>query len=236
MARTMNQKEKTIRLSKANFIPGQEKKSVNKVMKQAIKAYYQRPVQLIDTKGSPFLGKKNNPIHIIMFSDVQCGHCRSAHYAAKNIMKKYPRYLKISFLDMPFGRSNKRSQLTSFQLTQYALLARKHGKYFLFLDELFSLFKNKVYINKNEIEKIFQKIHSSDNWNQINKQLNSTNSIIQKQNLLAEKLKIEYAPAIFINGKLIGGWNNKLIEKIIQREIKKIKNKNHSGRSRPPRS
>ncbi len=197
--------------------------SIKKSLDERLKEFYKNPVQKINTRGTPFSGKAKSPIHIIVFSDYQCKFCWKAFYGLEKFRKKYSPYIKISYINYAFKESGKLSQLSSFQLAQYSMVANERGKYLRFVDKLFSLFLQKVYIDEDRIKRIFSQIEIQLPFNDIKKRAVRYRKHILKKIAIGEKLEIDIVPAIFINGRFAGDFKQKVIDQILQKEIAKLK-------------
>ncbi len=180
----------------------------------------------------PFLGTDKSPIQFHIFHDPQCGHCQTSYFDFIKLEKEYHPLIKVNFIDYPYGPSGKLSQLTSFQLSQFALVAHQEGKYVDFVKILFTKLKAKEYINKSKIQEIFKSVNITTPFNELEKRAAQTKSQLDKQNKFGEKLKVETTPGIFLNGRYIGGHKHKLIITLLRKEILKYaKNSLESSQS-----
>ncbi len=193
-------------------------------VEKAFQEYKTKSPQSINTLNTPSKGDKNAPMHIIVFHDLQCPHCQNSFYELEQIIKKYKPLVRLNYLDFPFLPSRTGvSQLTSFQLTVYAYFAHKSGKYMEFLDSLFQIYKKKIYVNKNEVYKIFKLIGINDTPENIEKQTAELikEVLVNKKyyDEVFDKNHFKGTPAILINGKPVSGHIKKIITRILEHEI-----------------
>ncbi len=184
---------------------------------------YNKKSQRFNLKNLPFLGKVESPIQFHVFQDPQCTHCQIGFFDLIKMEKRYRPLIKVNFVDYPYNKSSDLSQLSSFQLTQYAKVAHEYGKYIEFMTLLFNKFKKGNYVSKNTIKKFFQALKITIPFTEIEKKAGKTKAIIDKQIAVGEKVNVSATPAIFLNGKLTGkGHKQKLIEKRLQQEIARL--------------
>ncbi len=49
----------------------------------------------------PFVGPKDAPVTIIKYADYQCGYCARAHFAVKELQKKYGKNVRVMYKQLP---------------------------------------------------------------------------------------------------------------------------------------
>ncbi|MCW5211628.1 thioredoxin domain-containing protein [Desulfobulbus sp. TB] len=93
--------------------------------------------QDIDTTGSPFIGKENAPVTLVVFSDFQCPYCSKVKPLLDDLLKKNPNKIKIVFKHLPL-QMHKQARPAALA----AIAAQEQGKFWQMHDALFSLGRN----------------------------------------------------------------------------------------------
>ncbi|GMT48839.1 MAG: hypothetical protein IEMM0008_0378 [bacterium] len=200
----------------------QDKNSINifqpaskkdqKFYAEAMNVYKKRPVVSIPTENFPTKGDSKSPIHLVIFHDIQCPHCRHSYPFIKNMVNQYPGLIKATYIDFPFLPSRSGvSQFNSIQLTGFAKVAYEHKKYFRFMESLYELYRKRIYVDKNQLKRIFKSIDIDMSFSEIEQKTQEMNRKIQKQDVITTQFfitsKIDKrdisTPAFFLNGQLL---------------------------------
>ncbi len=195
-----------------------EKKS-NIQIANAVKTFYNKPIQKINLPKAQNHDHKSRPVHVVIFHDLQCPHCQQSFYDLRKLQQKYPSQLRLSYLNFAFIQKTTKSDIPSFKLAQYSLVANDANKYADFLDTLFQKFERKEYIHQKKIYEIFNKIGIQLTPDQLDKRCQEKKSVIAKQKTMANEMNINRTPSIFINGRRLRQHNKHIIEKIIELEL-----------------
>ncbi|MCI5195943.1 MAG: disulfide bond formation protein DsbA [Candidatus Electrothrix sp. AW5] len=166
--------------------------------------------QDIDTTGSPFLGKKNAPVTLVVFSDFQCPYCSKVKPLLDDLMKKNPNKLKIVFKHLPLNMHN---QARPAALA--AIAAQEQGKFWPMHDALFALGRN---LNTKSINQAAQDIGL--NMEQFKKDFDSTatQNKLKKDMIDAGKASVSGTPTLFINGRQVKARGADILQKMIDQE------------------
>ena len=167
--------------------------------------------QDIDTTGSPFLGKEDAPVTLVVFSDFQCPFCSKVQPLLEEILKKNPEKLKIVFKHLPLQmhKEAKPAALAS-------IAAHEQGKFWQMHDALFAVSKK---LSKETIEQAAKDIGLD--MEKFNKDLASaeTNAKLQKDMADAGKAGVGGTPTLFINGRQVKGRGANVLQDMIDQEL-----------------
>jgi predicted DsbA family dithiol-disulfide isomerase len=83
--------------------------------------------------GTRVLGSPKAPVTIVEFSDFQCPYCRKANATLKELMKKYPDRVRLSFRDFPLTQIHPRAQ----RAAEAARCAAQQGQFWAYHDLIF---------------------------------------------------------------------------------------------------
>ena len=194
---------------------------MEKQLVKIIEEYNQNPVQSFDRTDLPSKGSPNPVFDFVVFHDMQCGHCHEGFYELQKLIKKYQSLIRVTYIDFPIiGSIKGKSQLNSFQLAGYGLLAHKAGKYMEFCDKLFKLYKGKVFVDKSRIFKILQSLGIQGDMNTMDLNAMSYKNKLISHRQLGGKLGVQSTPTAYINGKKSPGSLHPLvIERIIRSKL-----------------
>jgi protein-disulfide isomerase len=176
----------------------QAKAETDQVKKQEadLEAQFKNPLK-VDVGNSPTKGPKDAPVTIIEFSDFECPFCQRGANTADEILKNYPKEVRLVFKNLPLPFHN-----NAVPAAKAALAAGKQGKFWQMHDVLFQnqkglteeLFLNTAKDLGLDIEK-FKKDMASD---AIAKQ-------IEEDKAAAQKVGISGTPGFLVNGVLVRG-------------------------------
>lgn len=173
--------------------------------------------QNIDTAGSPFLGKENAPISLVVFSDFQCPYCGKVQPLLEEMLEKNPDSLKIVFKHLPL-KMHKQAGPAALA----SIAAHEQGKFWQMHDALFAIGKG---MNKESIEKAALDVGLD--MKKFNKDWNSPagkKRLGQDMNSAA-KAGVSGTPTLFINGRQVTGRGTDVLQKMIRQELADIKAK-----------
>jgi len=168
-------------------------------------------VHAIDTTGSPFLGKQDAPVTLVLFSDFQCPYCGKVQPVLDDILEKNPDTVKLVFKNFPL-RMHKHARLAALA----AIAAHEQGKFWQMHDALFAvarqLTRKNIKAAARDIGldiKRFKKDLSSPT---IKKKLN-------KDMIDAVKAGVGATPTLFINGLHAKSWSGDDLQKMIDQQL-----------------
>ena len=167
--------------------------------------------QDIDTSGSPFLGKEDAPVTLVVFSDFQCPFCSKVQPLLDEVLKKNPDKLKIVFKHLPL-QMHKQARPAALA----AIAAHEQGKFWQMHDALFAASKN---LNTESIEKAAKDIGLD--MKKFHKDLASEATLkkLKKDMTDAGKASVGGTPTLFVNGRQVKGRGTNVIQEMIKQEL-----------------
>lgn len=91
------------------------------------------PYAEIATEGFPSKGEQDARVTIVEFADYQCPHCQRAADALKRIAERYPKDVRVVFMDFPVNRSG-----ISRIVAEGAVCADEQGEFWPYHDLAFA--------------------------------------------------------------------------------------------------
>ncbi|WP_339136888.1 MAG: thioredoxin domain-containing protein [Candidatus Electrothrix sp. GW3-4] len=167
--------------------------------------------QDIDTTGSPFLGKEDAPVTLVVFSDFQCPFCSKIQPLLDEVLKKNPDKVKIVFKHLPL-QMHKQARPAALA----AIAAHEQGKFWQMHDALFATAKK---LSKENIEKAAKDVGLD--IEKFNKDLaNPTIQAKLKKDMIdAGKAGVSGTPTLFINGRQVKGRGANVLQEMIDQEL-----------------
>ncbi len=152
---------------------------------------------VIDIGSSPVRGDKDAKVTIVTFSDFQCPFCTRGAAVMDEVLKAYPKDVKIVFKNMPLPFHNMAKSAATA-----ALAAAKQGKFWEMHDALFQ--------NQNQLsEKLYLDVAKKEklNLDKFKADLKdpALASIIEQDMELASKVGVRGTPGFFVNGVSVSG-------------------------------
>jgi protein-disulfide isomerase len=169
------------------------------------------------------LGEKDAPIHIVEFGDFKCPACRT--WDATVLPRLKEEYInkgkvQLHFINFPF--IGKDSDLGA--AAGEAIYKQDPKAFWTFYDEMYQnqQDENEKWITEDLLVNIVKQKLPSIDVTEFKKDLNSKEikDKVQKDLDLAQKLKVQGAPSIYVNGKLANPDYDS-IKKAIEKEAKK---------------
>ncbi|MGF9964747.1 DsbA family protein [Bacillus rhizoplanae] len=169
------------------------------------------------------LGEKDAPIHIVEFGDFKCPACRT--WDATVLPRLKEEYInkgkvQLHFINFPF--IGKDSDLGA--AAGEAIYKQDPKAFWTFYDEIYQNQKNEdeKWITEDLLVNIVKQKLPSIDVTEFKKDLNSKEikDKVQKDLDLAQKLKVQGAPSIYVNGKLANPDYDS-IKTAIEKEAKK---------------
>jgi len=87
----------------------------------------------INTEGFPYKGAKDGKVTIVEFSDYQCQNCQRAAVVMQTLLSRYPKQLKVVFMDFPINPTG-----ISRQVAIGGVCADQQGKFWKYHDAAFN--------------------------------------------------------------------------------------------------
>lgn len=149
----------------------------------------------INIDNSPLLGKKEAPVTIVEFIDIQCPFCARFHPLVVEAVNAFPDKVKavVKNYPLPFHQQ-------AIPAAKAALAAGEQGKYWEMLD---GLLKNSSNLNEKEFNTLANNLGL--NMKKFQKDLKDNDAqwqeYIQKDISLGSRVDVRGTPTIYINGR-----------------------------------
>ncbi len=152
-------------------------------------------VYAIDIGSSAVLGKKDSPVTIVAFLDLQCPYCNKFFPAVEDAAKAYPDKVKVVIKNYPLP-----FHPNALPAAKLALAAGVQGKYFETVD---LLLKNQASVAEDKVKEYVQQLGMS--YDQLMADYKNKDAqwqkMIDEDKALGEKVQVNGTPTFFINGK-----------------------------------
>jgi protein-disulfide isomerase len=160
---------------------------------------------------SPFLGPKDAPVVVNVFSDFQCPVCKRSADPIKQLVADFPGKVKVFFRNnaLPMHGRSKPAAIA-------AAAAKKQGRFWEYHDKLFSGGQ----LDDTSLENYAQELGlNMDQWK---KDVTDPKLAerVDEEAKWASDLGAVGTPAFFVNGKRSVGWGSYLgLKSLVQREV-----------------
>ncbi|HXH28900.1 MAG TPA: thioredoxin domain-containing protein [Candidatus Polarisedimenticolia bacterium] len=169
----------------------------------------------IDTELNPVRGPKNAPVTIVEFSDFQCPFCAGTQAALDQVLKAFPREVRLVYKQYPLNIHQYARQAALASLAAHA-----QGKFWLLHDKMF---QNFAAINEENIRKWAKEIGLDMTAFDKAMQTSQYEPIIQKDMADGAAAKVLGTPTLFVNGKRLHDRSFEGFKKMIQEALAEIK-------------
>ena len=168
----------------------------------------------INTKNSPFLGKEDAQVEVVVFSEFQCPHCSRLGPLFEQTLENNPETVKIVYKNFPIrGHNNARPAALA------ALAAHEQGKFWGYHDELYAnmsqLGPKKYQEIAETLELDLEKFKKDQTSPEVTKQL-------ERDLQDAKQAGVRGTPTIFINGRKLKDRNIVSVQKLIDAELDRL--------------
>jgi protein-disulfide isomerase len=189
----LNELEKTQKdiLAKLSVIEGNQEKILK--FFQPRKPVNVDRVQNIPVGSSPVKGDPNAPVTIVEFSDFQCPYCSRLQPTLREVLKAYPKEVKLIFKDFPLSFHKQAKNAA-----KAARASGEQGKYWEMHDLIFANYEKLT-------EEMFSEFATQLglDMKKFTADYNSTkyDSLIQDDMALGQRVGVRGTPTLFLNGK-----------------------------------
>ena len=173
----------------------------------------EQPVKL-SIEGDPVRGPANAPVTLVEFSDFQCPFCAHAVSEVGQILKKYPKDVRLVFKQFPLD-----SHAQAAFAAEAALAAQAQGKFWEMHDKMYANFRQ---INRDRIL-VWAKETGLDT-KRFTSELDSHKyaSRVQSEERQGEDAGVDGTPTFFLNGKKYNGlFEASALAPLIDKELKR---------------
>jgi protein-disulfide isomerase len=149
----------------------------------------------IDLGPSPVLGKKDAPVTIVAFLDLQCPYCNKFFPAVENVVKAYPDKVKVVIKNYPLP-----FHPNALPAAKLALAAGLQGKYF---ETVNLLLQNQASVTDDKVKEYAKQLGM--NYDKLMEDYKNKDAqwqkIIDEEKALGERVQVNGTPTFYINGK-----------------------------------
>lgn len=183
-------------------------KDGQKILRAAVynigKNPFQANIARLDTQGLPHLGKAGAPVKMVLFSDFECGFCRTESIMLrKNLLQAFPDQVRLYFVTFPLE-----------SIHPWAKEAAIAGRcFYTQSNDAFWAYHDWVFAHQNEItasnlkQKALEFGGTLSNVDSLRLSrcinTNATEKEVDKALAMAQGLKLNSTPTLFINGRRI---------------------------------
>jgi protein-disulfide isomerase len=173
-----------------------------------------KPIRFeVNAQGRPSKGPAAAPIVLVLFSDFQCPYCRDFNLTIEDVMKKYGDKVRLVFRQFPLIRIHANAQRAA-----KASLCAGDQNHFWEMHDL--LFRNQDNLKEEDIQRQAKDLNLD--INALNACLDSARirTMIQDDIRAGSMAGVDGTPALFINGRYLGGArSDEEIISIIEEEL-----------------
>ena len=179
--------------------------AANKILSDPVK---------IATNGSPFQGPERAKITLVEFSDFQCPYCSRAIAEVENILRAYPKDIKLVFKQFPL-EIHSEAQMAA----EASLAANAQGKFWPMHDKLFANFRklsrDNIFLWAKESGLDMEKF-------KVDLQSGKYRPVVEKDVKDGFEAGVQGTPTFFINGQRYNGLLDLAsVKGILDTELKK---------------
>jgi len=165
--------------------------------KSSVTTLLEPPRVHITEEGASIMGHADAPVTIIEFSDFECPFCSRAAQSLKEVMSKYPDSVRIAFRHFPLS-----SHTDAEGAARAAVCAEEQGRFWQLHDLLFA---NAPKLTKPELHDYAVRAGLDAQRFETCFASESARAAVTRDVAAGTKYGVMSTPAIFINGRLVGG-------------------------------
>lgn len=187
--------------------------------------FYDQPVMIIPLDSDdPILGKQNSTIKIVVFSDFFCPACKRFSEDLDKVIKTVNGSYSVVFKHFPLSTDCNTSignnlHPLACEAANAGVIAAIQGKFWTFHD---TVFRSSYPYKKDFIQQMAVRAGlSMSNFDS----LKNSQTVIEKVSrdiALAQRLKIDATPTVFLNGRLVKDMRKGIFEILVRQELKNV--------------
>ena len=154
-------------------------------------------VYTLPTAHSPIKGNKDAPVTVVEFSDFQCPYCSRLQPILQQVLKAYPKEVKLVYKHYPLS-FHKQAR----NATKASMAAGEQGKFWEMHDVIF---KNYTKLSEEKFKEFAEQLGL--NVEKFTSDYSSTkyDQQIQQDIALGRSVAVTGTPTLFLNGKRMSG-------------------------------
>ncbi len=167
-----------------------------KMAEAQMEEQFKNPVKL-EIGDSPVIGPKDAKVTIIEFSDFQCPYCKRGHDTMAEVLKAYPKDVKIAFKHMPLPFHK-----DADPAARAAFAAYKQGKFWEYHD---ALFENQQKLSSENLLEYAKNLKLDIEKFKKDMESQAAKDAVKADTELGQKNGIQGTPGFFVNGVAVKG-------------------------------
>ncbi|MEK7282280.1 MAG: thioredoxin domain-containing protein [Acidobacteriota bacterium] len=179
----------------------------------------------IDIAGSPARGPKDAPVVLVEFSDFQCPYCAGLQSTLDQVLKAFPKEVKLVFKQFPLNIHQ-----YARQAAVASMAANAQGKFWPLHDRMFQNFSA---INEENIKKWAREAGLNPAEFEKAMQSGKHESQVQKDIADGAAARVLGTPSLFINGKRVDDRSFEGFKKVILEELAAAKSSPATAPGKP---
>ncbi|MBI2882352.1 MAG: thioredoxin domain-containing protein [Candidatus Methylomirabilis oxyfera] len=168
----------------------------------------------VSAEGAFAQGPKDAPVTIVEFSDFQCPYCSRVVGTLKEVVRLYPKQVRLAFRDFPIAGLHPKAQ----KAAEAARCAGDQGKFWEYHDRLF---ESQAHAEISDFKQFAEQLKLDGNSFAACLDSGKYAAAIQADVQEGARLGITGTPTFFINGRLVvGALPLEMFRKLIDRELR----------------
>jgi protein-disulfide isomerase len=172
---------------------------------------FEDPVK-ISLTGAPVRGPENARLTIVEFSDFQCPYCSKAVQETKEVLKRFPKDVKLVFKEFPLDTHSE----AEFG-AEVALAAQAQGKFWEMHDLLYAGFPD---LSKERVDSYAKQLKLDLTKFHADLESHKYRARVQAEEKQGEDAGVDATPTFFFNGKKFNGtFETAAVVPLIKKEL-----------------
>jgi len=171
----------------------------------------------VATQGHPSRGAANAPVTIVEFSDFECPYCSGLYPTLKTVEENYKDKVRIVYRQFPLNNIHPRAQ----KAAEASLCANEQGKFWQLHDAMFT---DQQHLTVDDLKGKAAALSMNAETFATCLDSGKHAAAIRESIIEGSKAGVDGTPALFINGRFLGGNQPYAeIEKLIEDELARAK-------------
>lgn len=187
--------------------------------------FYSQPIRNIPVDADdPINGPQKSNINIVVFSDFFCPACKRFSQDLQRVIEEGKGNYSIVFKHFPLSTDCNNSIRENLhpmacQAAYAGVIAQLQGKFWVFHDTIFNAANPK---QQNFIRSMAMRSGLNLQHFDSMRHVSSIKEKVSRDIALAQSLKIDATPTVFLNGRLVTDMRRGIFEVLVRQELKRI--------------
>lgn len=199
--------------------------------KKLFNEFYDQPIRQISVDtDDPINGPQKSIINIVVFSDFFCPACKRFSQDLQRIIEEGKGNYSIVFKHFPLSTDcnhgiGENLHPLACEAAYAGVVAQMQGKFWAFHDSMF----NAQNVKQHDLIRLIS-MRSGLNLKHFDslRHASSIKEKVSRDIALAQSLKIDATPTVFLNGRLVTDMRRGIVEILVHQELKRIQTKTDS--------